>query len=198
MIISRAPTFVKIDGQEWSIETDFRKWCLFESILLGNYVPDDEKSLTILELIYPSVPINMIEALKKAVWFWCCGIEHSSSGGNGGGTGRKIYDYELDSVYIYSAFISDYGIDVESEKYLHWWKFRALMLNLRPENLFCRIMDYRGADLSKKSKEDRQHYLNMRSYYSLPISADEKEKHDRIVEALKGNGKLSEALKGEQ
>lgn len=191
MIIDRAPTSVDIAGYPWPIRTDFRYWVQFERLILDSSVPDEDKAVDMLELLFPWVPDDQAEAGKKIIWFWQCGIEH---GGSGGGTGRQIYDLERDSGYIFSAFDHDYGIDIESVKYMHWWKFKHRMMNLKPDNLFCRILDYRGADLSKKKGDERQHYEEMRRFYSLPLDADEQAKQEIIMNALMGDGDVQGAL----
>ena len=39
---------------------------------------------------------------------------------------KQIYSYEFDADYIYSAFLQQYKIDLNSIKYMHWWKFKDL------------------------------------------------------------------------
>ena len=193
MIIDRVPEAVEIAGEQWKIETDFRHWAQFERLMLCDAVTPEDKVQETYDLLYPVLPDDPQTAIDKVVWFWRCGIEHG--GGSGVGASKQIYDLELDSGYIYSAFMADYGIDIEAIKTMHWWKFRHLMYNLRPDNLFCRILDYRGADLSKKKGEEKRHYEKMRKYYALPLPADEKAKQDIIMQALRGDGDVKGALK---
>lgn len=42
----------------------------------------------------------------------------------------KVYDFELDSKYIYTAFKSSYNIDLNTVEYMHWWQFRLLFTDL--------------------------------------------------------------------
>ena len=45
--------------------------------------------------------------------------------------------------------MEQYKIDLNSIKYLHWWKFKALFNNLNENIQFSKIMSYRAMDLSK-------------------------------------------------
>ena len=51
---------------------------------------------------------------------------------------------------------------------LHWWLFRALLANLPGECAFCKIVEYRTADLAELPKSLRQQYSRMRKKYALP------------------------------
>ena len=90
--------------------------------------------------------------------------------------------------------MADYRIDLNDVEFLHWWKFRALFTGLKPDNLICKIMDYRAADLSKLKGEERKFYQKMQKQYALPVPKAEQEKCNAIAETLLISGDLSGTL----
>ena len=106
-----------------------------------------------------------------------------------------MYSFEHDDRYIYAAFLSDYGIDLQDVEDLHWWKFRAMFLALNDSCEFKKIMGYRSMKItSKMSKEQRAFYEKMQRIHALPIPDDEQEKYDAITKALMGDGDLTGLL----
>ena len=101
------------------------------------------------------------------------------------GNYKQIYSYEFDAEYIYSAFMEQYKIDLNSIPYLHWWKFKALFNSLNEEVLFSKIMSYRAIDLSKiKDKDMKKYYKKMKKLYVLPDLRSEEEKENDFAEAF--------------
>ena len=108
---------------------------------------------------------------------------------------QRIYSFEHDDDYIYSAFLTQYHIDLQDVEYLHWWKFKALLRTLSSELEFSKIMGYRSIDInSGMTKEQRDFYRRKKELYALPLPAGEEEKVDAIAEALMNGGDLSGLL----
>lgn len=172
------------------IRTDFRESIKFELLMQDNKLKEEEKVKLALNLYYN---LNDITDIKKAVediiWFYKGGkkeienvdkeVKKSNS------KDKQIYSYEFDAEYIYSAFMEQYNIDLNSIKYLHWWKFKALFNSLNEDVLFCKIMGYRAMNLNKiKDKEMKKHYKKLKDFYNLPDMRSEEEKEDDFAEAL--------------
>ena len=89
------------------------------------------------------------EAIDKMWWFYRCG-EPLDSRINSSGTKhtKRLYDYDIDSALIVSAFADTYGIDLVSSK-MHWWQFKAYFAGLNESTRFVKVMSYRGMDLSQ-------------------------------------------------
>lgn len=193
LLLYRAPESVEIDGVEYKIDADFRNCIKFEQLMFDPDVSDGLRGSLVLRLFYPEIPPDAAAAFEKIMWFYSCGEEQkqSHSGGNGG---RKILDYEYDGGYIFAAFLADYGIDLEAVDFLHWWKFKALLNSLRPENIICKIMEYRSADIKQMKGEQKSFYQKMQRLYALPLPRDEVEKLDEIKSALLNGGDLSGVL----
>lgn len=196
LLLEPAPTSVDIGGKQYALDADFRNAIKFEELMLDSEVPDEARGMLALRLFYPEIPKDVGAAFERIVWFYAGGEEPRQNRGSAAkaAAGKRIYSFEHDGAHIYAAFLADYRIDLEAVDFLHWWKFRALFESLRDENLICRIMGYRAADISKLKGEQRKHYQEMQRFYALPLPRDEKEKLDKINEVLMNGGDISTIL----
>lgn len=91
-----------------------------------------------------------------------------SSARSSGAAATLPFDYHCDAAYIIAGFQRLYGIDLTREK-LHWFRFRALLRGVIGEDcMFSRIIDWRTADLTSKSPEERRFYEDKRELFALP------------------------------
>ncbi len=198
MLIDYLPETVEIEGTVYPIETNFRTFVLFEMMMQEPELSDTEKAMRGLELVYPKVPDNLNAAVDGLLWFYSCGKrwreKKAGSTEESSGT-QMVYSFEHDDDYIYSAFLTQYHIDLQDVEYLHWWKFKALLRTLSSDLEFSKIMEYRSIDISSgMTKEQRDFYRRKKELYALPLSAGEEEKVDAIAEALMNGGDLSGLL----
>lgn len=193
ILIDILPKKVKIDGEYYKVNSDFRTSILFGLLMQDNSIEEENKIYMALELYYPVIPSNINEAINQMLWFYRCGKDIAKSKGNGKGKSvTQIYSFEHDDDYIYAAFIDQYGIDLQDIDYLHWWKFKAMFKGLKEDNEIVKIMGYRSVELSKiKDKEQKAYYKKMKELYKIPISKDEENKLKEIEEALLKGGNLS-------
>lgn len=201
ILLDLLPETVEIGDVEYPINTDFRISILFELMMQDSSLPDKEKMQEAIRLYYPEIPHDLDEAIEKLIWFYRCGkVEKAKKNAASqeeeeDTQERLVYSFEHDDRYIYSAFLSDYGIDLQDVEDLHWWKFRAMFLALNDSCEFKKIMGYRSMKItSKMSKEQRAFYEKMQRIHALPIPADEQEKYDAITKALMGDGDLTGLL----
>lgn len=171
------------------IRTDFRESIKFELLMQDRTMNDDKKIRMILNLYYykPGQITDIKKALEEIIWFYKGGNQKENKDSEGQEENRKkqIYSYEFDAEYIYSAFMQQYRIDLNSINYLHWWKFRALFTNLSEDVFFSKIMKYRATDLSSiKDKEMKKFYKKMKTLYALPDMRTEEEKEYDFGEAF--------------
>ena len=169
ILIDLLPSSVKIDGTGYEINSDFRTSVLFSLLMEDDNLSEEEKVLQALNLYYPIVPNNSEEAIEQIKWFYSCGKLDNPIGNNKRkANSKKVFDFEVDANYIYSAFMSQYNIDLQDIEQLHWWKFKALLEGLKEDNKLSKIIEYRSVDLSKvKDKEQRKFYKDMQKQYSL-------------------------------
>ena len=198
LLIDLLPTTVDIEGIEYEINSDFRTSILFELLMQDVEIEDEEKIIQALQLYYKKRPKNIDEAINKMLWSYSCGKENTlEADSKTGSSSEKIYDFDYDDEYIYSAFLDQYGIDLNEIEYLHWWKFKAMFKALKEDNEIVKIMGYRSIDLSKvEDKKQKEFYKKMKKTYEMPIaiSKDEKEKIDKINEILRNGGDISKVL----
>lgn len=187
ILIDKLPNKIDILGEEYNINSDFRVSILFELLMQDNSISNEDKITQALLLYYEEIPKDINKAIEKMLWFYSCGKEEEKGKGNNnrGTNNKQIYSFEYDANYIYSAFQSQYNIDLESIDFLHWWKFRALFNGLNKDNKIVEIMEIRSADLNKiKDKNEKEYYRKMKEIYKIPISKEESEKLDEIAQAL--------------
>ena len=98
---------------------------------------------------------------------------------------KQIFSFEYDAKYIYSAFLDQYGIDLNEIDQLHWFKFKSLFEGLKSDNKICEIMSYRAIDLSKiKDKEEKKKYKQLQRQWALPDNRTIEEKEQDFADAL--------------
>ena len=92
-----------------------------------NDIDKAEKLSNGLILYYPIIPANILEAIEKIMWFYSCGKDNNvtNNGNDENANNSKIYDYNYDDDYIFSAFISQYRIDLNSN--LHYGSLKLCL-----------------------------------------------------------------------
>ncbi len=188
LILDKLPNFTP---NGFKIRTDFRESIKFELLMQDEKINETDKVKLALNLYFYDIDIKNTEQLKKAIndmlWFYKCGKEEQeekTSQKASGGYTKRIYSYEFDAEYIFSAFMEQYKIDLNKE-HLHWWKFKSLFNSLNEEVLFSKIMSYRAIDLSKiKDKDMKKYYKKMKRLYALPDMRTEEEKEYDFGEAF--------------
>lgn len=183
MLTDSVPESLTVAGTEYEINTDYRVWLKFE-MLLSDEVEDSKATLLdIKKLIFKSkIPPDRAdeETTEQILWFYRCGKPEQK----GGGSSKKIFDYDYDDGYICAAFMEQYHIDLNKAN-LHWWKFHALMLSLSESTEFVKIMGYRAIEInSKMTAAQKAFYQKMKKHHKLPIKEELQQKYSAIEEAL--------------
>lgn len=198
ILVDVLPRTVEINGAEYEIESNFRTYILFELLMQNTGLSDSEKATQALQLVYPVIPSDLNEAVDKMIWFYSCGKkwrEKKASTVTGASEVQRVYSFEHDDDYIFSAFLTQYGVDLQDIEYLHWWKFKAMFRTLSSDLEISKIMEYRSIDIDgNMSKEQSSFYRKMKELYALPLPADEEQKLDAIEEALMNGGDLTGLL----
>lgn len=175
ILTNKLPVEVNIDGVLYKISSDYRTSIIFSNLIEDNEITE-ELILKILKLYYPVIPENIEQAINKINWFYECGKCENDNSCKPIGSNKKVFDYDEDARYIYSAFLSQYRVDLQEIEYLHWWKFKALFESLSDNNEIVKIMQYRSMDLSNiKDKEQRNFYKKMQDTYKLKEKISEED-----------------------
>lgn len=217
--MDKPPEQVEVDGKLYKINSDFRTSIQFEILMQKKELTEKQKEFANelclldkemdretaellakykdgLELYYPEIPNDINEAINAMLWFYECGKENiDKKKSKKSGSGKKIYSYNYDADYIYAAFFEQYHIDL-AEQELHWWKFSALFSALSEDCMISKIITYRVIDTKGMEKEQKAFYNRMKRLYQLPedISEEERERQDKITQALLGDGDLTGIL----
>lgn len=197
ILIDELPDTVMVGGEEYEIRTDFRISMLFELLMQDGSVEPADKTKQALELYYPVIPGNYKEAVEALLWFYKCGKADNPQKQkiNARKSKTRVYSFEHDDDYIYAAFMTQYGIDLQDVEDLHWWKFRAMFNSLTNQCEFVKIMEYRSIDLKDDMpKEQKSFYRKMKRIYALPSMDDEDERTNAIADALMSDGDLTGLL----
>ena len=182
ILVDKLPT----EYEGLKVNTNFRSFILFELLMQDNKVSSKDKVILSLNLFYDPIPQDLKKAIDGIVWFYTRGKEIKQSGNKGEkGNKKKIYSYEYDADYIYTAFLDQYRLDLNEIDYLHWFKFKAMFDGLKSDNKICEIMGYRAIDINKiKNKDEQKKYKKLQKEWALPDDRTEEEKERDFAEAF--------------
>lgn len=190
ILVDKLPTEYK----GLKIDTNFRSFILFELLMQDSEISKEEKIMLTLNLFFHGEEIKTIDEIKKAIntvlWFYTLGKSEEKEDNKKTKEAKEkkqkeIYSFEYDANLIYSAFLSQYNIDLNEIEYLHWWKFKSLFEGLNDNNRICEIMSYRAIDLSKiEDKKQREHYRKLKIKHALPDNRSAEEKEQEFADAL--------------
>jgi hypothetical protein len=183
LLVDKLPT----DYEGLKINTNFRSFILFELLMQDKELSNEEKILLSIRLFYEEEIKDVKKAIEGILWFYRCGeeIKENSSKTTDKSNKKQIYSYEYDAKYIYSAFLDQYGVDLNEIDHLHWFKFKAMFEGLKSDNKICEIMGYRAIDLSKiKDKEEKKKYKRLQRQWALPDNRTIEEKEQDFANSL--------------
>lgn len=172
------PCSVNVLGSEVQIVTDFREYVKLLDMLKDQEMNDGDKMYFLLEYFLQPVPdiscavdsltefISM-NSLEKA------GIHTESQDNEEEPRAEKqLFSFSVDYPYILSGFMRDYGIDLTTIKYLHWWEFRMLFDGLSDDTEIKQRIMYRSVDLSTiKDTDERKRIQKIQMSIQLPQEA---------------------------
>lgn len=189
-LTKKLPSTIDISGRQIAINTDFRVWIKYEELMLDGEKNAENQIMEVLDTcLVDDFTITSLDDLEKLfdglLCFYSLGekIDKSKEKKDGKeeesdfSSSSKIYSYEHDWTYIYSAYMECYNINLFTQN-LHWWEFKALFNSLNDKCLFSKIMSFRSMKItSKMSKDEKKFYRNMKKIYALPDerSVEEKE-----------------------
>lgn len=167
------PNTVRVGGKAFLINTDYRIWVRFyRDIKTGqnfdaSYIfPEDRpERLNIIELLDFARPKTMLPRQTRR-------------------SDVIALDYDIDSDYIYAAFLQQYGIDLIDIEYLHWHKFMAMIYGLSDDTKLAKIMGYRCYE--KSTNKNRDPYEELRRAWEIepPQTAEEKADVEELLSAF--------------
>lgn len=157
---------LKILDIEYKIDTDFKTWIEFYTII--NLENDENKKLASLIKFLNKLGLPILkESLESCAEFFA-GNKYNKIKETGivSDVSKSNYCFKKDFKYIYSAFLEQYKIDLYVTN-IHWHKFQALFSSLNDDCMFSKIIYYRSVELNKVPKEQKDFYQKMKKMFSL-------------------------------
>lgn len=174
------PTSLNVGGQDWKIQSDFRKIIGILRFFNDPQYELKDRQLICLDILYVDfwdMPGGIWEeAFEQAIDFIDMGIKDD---------GRKrptLMDWEHDAPVIVPSVNRVIGREVRSLDYLHWWTFLGAYMEIG-ESLFSQIVGIRqkrakGKKLEKWETEfyrDNKHLVEFKKK-TAERSLEEKER----------------------
>lgn len=201
ILLDSLPECVLIDGREWPVNWGYRAFILIELCMFDNKQNEEQKVLNALNIFYNrDIPDNAAEAINQMLWFYRGG-KHEKDSADENKTKRtaqfarpkRCYDFDADAPYIYAAFRTQYGIDLQDTRNydLHWWKFQAMFTSLDEDLKFSKIMYYRTVSTNGMSKQQRAYINEMKKLYAL----EDEDTADSRMKLAKRNFEMKEYVR---
>lgn len=187
----KLPTSLNVGGKNYKIRTDYR---VILDILASMNDPDifepgmsqeemqQEKVMTMLQILYidfDSIPSrDWKEAAEKACDFIDCGIKDD------GKSKPRTMDWEQDAPLIVPAINKSVKIDVRSVKYMHWWTFFGLYMEIG-ESTFSTVVSIRDKKRRGKKLEKWEQEFYRNNKHLVDLKARRIERSDEEKDALR-------------
>lgn len=147
------PTKVRINKEEYFINTDFRVAIECNAIAMNPEIGKYERALAVIYKLFGDKGLedkeNHVKLLELAQKYLACGKEIDDKANRE----EPDMDFEQDFNYIKASFMSDYGINLDVQE-MHWWTFFNLVSGLSNSELgscciLNRIRNLRNYDTSQ-------------------------------------------------
>lgn len=167
LLYEKFPDSVELSGKNYQIYTDFKSWLKFFDMLEEKGLSEREKMLLALRWYQEPIPPELWEsAIQELIKFAIRG-EISERSGNGERQ-KKILSWSFDAPYIYSAFLSEYQIDL-FQKNMHWHLFLALFDALPEDTPIKQRMYYRGVNIAEiQDKNEKKRIRKIQNAVRIP------------------------------
>ncbi len=169
------PKSVCVGGKDIPIITDFREIVKLMDMLRADSLTYEEKMYLLLQYFQeqPEDLEKAVDALSDFVAMRELGRQNASDVHSCEEEDEKpqrdVYSFEIDYPFIFSAFLQDYGINIRTIPYMHWWEFRMLFSGLSEGTEIKQRIMYRSVDLSEiKDKEERKRIAKIQQAIRLP------------------------------
>ena len=170
------PKALEVHGEFYPIITDFREYIRLLDMLRCKELNEIQRIMILGEYFLTDISIDQ-EAIHALTGFVTMDLKEKENNSDSEEEGegqeetekKNLFSYEIDYPYILSGFLRDYGIDLETVEYLHWWKFRMLFDGLSDDTEIKQRIMYRGINLSDiKDRDERKRILNIQRSIQLP------------------------------
>ena len=190
------PEYVKVGDKKYKINTDFRVAIECNNIAQDDSIGNTERPLAIIYKLFGDEGLDNSQdwdkLLELAIKYLTLNKDKSCVDNN-----TEIdMDFNEDMDYIEASFMSDYKIDLTTEK-MHFWKFYTLLEGLSNSELgnccvLNRVRNLRTFDLSQiKDNKERERLAKAKEMVALKNTKKEVELTKEQEESM---NKLNEII----
>lgn len=182
----KLPTTLRVGGKDYEIRTDYRAVL---DILIAMNDPDiyagmneqeknTEQSMTMLQILYVDFesipPQHWKEAAEQAIEFIDCGFSSDNK------PKPRLMDWNQDAPILIPAVNKVAGKDIRAEKYMHWWTFLGLFMEIG-ESTFATVVGLRDKKKRRKKLEnwEQEFYKNNKSLVDLKVKQIERSEEEK-------------------
>lgn len=175
-----------VDNRRYEINTSFKVALRCLRITEDDDISDYERAMAVVYLLFGDIPENNIVCLKL-LHLGKKYLQHGETDEEQQSREADM-DFEQDEGYIYSSFMSDYHIDLNTTD-MHWWAFLDLIQGLTDKCSLSRVREIRNYDLSEiKDNKTRNEIIRAKERVKLKkkYTKEEQQAIDAFEAALKG------------
>ena len=134
-----------------------------------------EQAMTMLQILYVDFesipPQHWKEAAEQAIEFIDCGFSSDNK------PKPRLMDWNQDAPILIPAVNKVAGKDIRAEKYMHWWTFLGLFMEIG-ESTFATVVGLR--DKKKRGKKlENEFYKNNKSLVDLKVKQIERSEEEK-------------------
>lgn len=182
------------DYKGFPIDSDFQIGIQIWQIMEEEELTQQERMSICLSLLFldededgNALPVPELQTAIEGLQWFLSDWYHDNSNNK---DKTKVTDYDIDQWRIYSAFRTQYGINLNTDK-LHFWEFMGLLTTL-DECAYTRVISIRQQKFRPKmSAEEKKALKEAKAIYSLDtleeLSSEEQEAIDEFMKYVKGN-----------
>lgn len=183
VLTDKFPTKIRVGEEICEVDADFRNCIRIIEAFESEELTTGDKYEVLVRRLYRQVPKDLLVAIKKGIQFLDCGDEPDE----GTRTPKRVYSFQKDGRFIYSAVRQTHGLDLEEVEFLHWWKFVFLFSDVKSDTTFANMVSLRDKrNRGKLSKEERVIFNRSREILDLDYDNQPTEEEREFMRRLKG------------
>lgn len=172
LMYEQYPTTIMVGSEDIPIITDFRECVRLMEMLKDDALTYVEKAFYINQYFLKPPP-DFGKAVDALVDFIVMKSNQEIANDNTeiGNVEKKkeVYSFEYDYPFIFSAFLGEYKINIQTVPYMHWWEFKLLFEGLPESTEIKQRIMYRSIDLSTiQDKKERERIRKIQEAIRLP------------------------------
>lgn len=161
------PDSIEVNGEEIKVITDFREVIRFMDMLADDKLTPYEKIQFTLQYFNPA-PDDLLSA-EYAYCDFITMVALNTEKCDSGGNKPEVFGFAIDYPFIFSGFLSEYGINLRTIPYLHWWEFMNLFNGMSDRTEIKQRIMYRSIDVGTiKDTEERKRIRKIQQAIALP------------------------------